>query len=408
LVGALAAMAAAQTRNDLQDYLSSVYTAVPASDWAKLNDQAITAMFNNLTFYYYGAPINGASFPKGRVVSHQYAGTTCDCLHISLRQCIPSKSSFCPYWNLTTFLDMEWVETQSKPIPSNAWFEGLTYWGEWGFPLSCRDSSWMKSNVYGWNRHMWLYPTKGLGYWFYTGKTAAAPNKIAWLLNYGVGAVGKNKTDIMEYMATTSCPNYRNTSSCTVCSNPTVSGQCCCHGSGRNLGVQVQNYKQSYRIATWEQALSDVADMYLNGLFGEDGRHNQYWPNGTFFGYVNLLDDDIIDIMDTQSFLTAQFYREPQHSQTFNQQFANPVYSFEVLTNYPQSVYSWNKYCAQDGIAFGQLNPVANFLNFMNNGYLDGAQNVTPVAKWTPRPEFAQVFNRQGPIMTPNKLHGRW
>jgi hypothetical protein len=39
LVGALAAMVAAQTRNDLQNYLASVYTAVPASDWAKLNDQ---------------------------------------------------------------------------------------------------------------------------------------------------------------------------------------------------------------------------------------------------------------------------------------------------------------------------------------------------------------------------------
>jgi hypothetical protein len=39
MVSALAALAAAQTRSDLQNYLSSVYTAVPASDWAKLNDQ---------------------------------------------------------------------------------------------------------------------------------------------------------------------------------------------------------------------------------------------------------------------------------------------------------------------------------------------------------------------------------
>jgi hypothetical protein len=54
---------------------------------------------------------------------------------------------------------------------------GLTFVGEWGFPISCTDARWMRK-VYGWNRHIWLYPTKGLGYWFNAGKTAAAYNKV--------------------------------------------------------------------------------------------------------------------------------------------------------------------------------------------------------------------------------------
>jgi hypothetical protein len=370
-------------------------------------------LFNNLTFYYDGAPINGPSFPRGRSVSHQYAGTVCDCLHINLRQCIPSKSPMCAYWNLTTYLDMKWIQDEAKPIPDNGWFEGLTYWGEWGFPLSCRDSSWMKKSVYGWNRHMWLYPTKGLGYWFNAGKTAAAPNKVAWLLQYGVGAVGKNKTDIMDYMAKITCPNYRTTSGCTICTSPTQTGQCCCHGSGRNLGNQVYDWKGQNRIVSWDQALSDVADMYLSGMYGEDGRRS-YYPNGTYFGYVNILDDDIIDIMDNNKYITAQFYREPQHTQTFNQQFANPVYSFEILTNYPQNVYSWKNYCALDGQMFGQLNPVTQLDAFLNNGYLNVSSStaVVPVAKWVPRPEFEHVFDRNGPLasIVPglDKSHGRF
>ena len=222
-------------------------------------------------------------------------------------------------------MNMDWLETRATPIPSNSWFEGLTYWGEWGWPLSCRDSSWMKDYIYGWNRHMWLYPTKGLGLWFNVGKTAAAPNKVAWLLKYGIPTLGQNKTEVMDYMANLVCPNYEAESSCTVCQNPTFSGQCCCHGSGRNLGVQVSNY-MSRKGVSKQQALNDVADMYINGMFGEDGRRNA-WPIGTFFGYVNLLDDDILSIQDQESYLPAQFYREPQHRQV-RKEFSDPVEYF--------------------------------------------------------------------------------
>ena len=61
----------------------------------------------------------------------------------------------------------------------------------------------MKRQVYGFFGHMWLYPTKGLGVWFNVGKTAAAPNKVAWLIKYGQGSLGQNKTEIMDYLAET-------------------------------------------------------------------------------------------------------------------------------------------------------------------------------------------------------------
>jgi len=382
--------ACAQKRKDLQTYLASVYTSVPNASWAKLSDSQITWIFNNLTFYYQGAPTAGPTWPKGRVISHEYAGTTCDCLHINLKQCQPHGSrTNCQFWNLTTYLDMNWVKNKAKQMPSNSWFEGLTYWGEWGFPLSCRNNSWMKSQIYGWNRHMWLYPVKGLGYWFNTGKTAAAPNKVAWLIKYGVGTVGTNKTDIMDYMARTSCPNYKNTSSCDVCANPTGPGQCCCHGSGRNLGVQVNNYRNSKKVS-WAQALSDVADMYVNGMFGEDGSLN--WPIGTYFGYVNLLDNDILNLQTKGSYLSAQFTREPQHSMVGNE-FGDPVYAFEVLMNYPNKVYSWSNFCSLDGTGFAQMNPLADIAKFTNHLTLSGKPSA-PVSKWVPRPEFAAVFTQ--------------
>ena len=180
-------------------------------------------------------------------------------------------------------------------------------------------------------QHMWLYPTKGLGLWFNVGKTAAAPNKVAWLLKYGSseGTIGSNKTEIMHYMAKLTCPDYEaaNRTWCDVCANPTFPNQCCCHGSGRNLGVQVSNYRAFNQVSN-EKALNDVADMYINGMFGEDGRRSQ-WPVGTYFGYVNLLDDDIFAIREQQQFLTAQFYREPQHRQV-GREFSDPVSALRV------------------------------------------------------------------------------
>ena len=38
---------------------------------------------------------------------------------------------------------------------------------------------------------------------------AAAYNKVAWLLKYGVGVLGQTTADIMDYMADVTCPGYQ-------------------------------------------------------------------------------------------------------------------------------------------------------------------------------------------------------
>jgi len=403
-----AVVAAAINRADYQDYLTSVYAL---SNFSKLSDPDLYALYDNLTFYYEDNP----AFTSGqRDNSINYAGTTCDCLHIQLPACIPAKPpSFpgCELWNCTTYLNMEWLHDQAF-IPDNAWFEGLTFVGEWGFPVSCTDPRWMRK-VYGWNRHIWLYPTKGLGYWFNAGKTAAAYNKVAWLIKFGQGTLGNNKTEIMDYLAETSCPNYKNvTSGCTICPNPTTKGLCCCHGAGRNLGIQISDYKYEYRV-TWQQALSDVADMYITGMFGEDGGQSYYWPNGTYFGYVNLLDDDILDLQDKFSYQTAQFLREPQHT-LVGVEFSEPVYAFEVLTNYDYSVSSWSDFCRGDGKLFGVTDPLQQMSTFMSQGYLTSG-TFKSIKNWVPRPGFMAQFTGQvalnGGVFTgrvDNTNHGRY
>lgn len=68
-------------------------------------------------------------------------------------------------------------------------------------------------------------------------------------------------------------------------------------------------------------------------------------------------------VADKYNYVTAQFVREPQvrphvgvgdaSSLTSSPQhtlvgveFSDPVYAFEVLTNYPRSVYTWDRFCA--------------------------------------------------------------
>lgn len=165
---------------------------------------------------------------------------------------------------------------------------------------------------------------------------------------------------------------------------------------------------------SWDQALSDVADMYINGMFGEDGRR-YYWPNGTYFGYVNLLDDDILRLQDKYSYVTAQFVREPQHT-LVGQEFSDPVYAFEILTNYDRSTYTWQRFCQRDGSDFGVLDPVAQYQNYMSKGYLlSGSGKVLPMSAWKPRPEFLAQFQRNfedfdyDPAeQIDDKTHGRW
>ena len=178
----------ASSRADVQTYLESVYGM---SNFASFSDAALYQFFNTLTFYYQDRP-TPPNWPKGRKQSHpckcavlavfreQYlyfimyyfvaarfllfcvfssnrpthahathafahkhvradAGTVCDCLHINLTMC-ETRPAKCEFWPLETYLNLPWVLKHQLPgFPSNAWFEGLTYPGEWGFPISCQN-----------------------------------------------------------------------------------------------------------------------------------------------------------------------------------------------------------------------------------------------------------------------------
>jgi hypothetical protein len=116
----------------------------------------------------------------------------------------------CPFWPLETYLTLQWDLAHQMPgYPANVWFEGLTYPGEWGFPISCQNRT-LGKQVYAWHRFVWLYPVTGSGVWFNTGNTAAAYNKPHWLLKYGQNAgIGSTPAQIMDSMATLTCTNYR-------------------------------------------------------------------------------------------------------------------------------------------------------------------------------------------------------
>lgn len=150
----------------------------------------VFAFFNSLTYYYEGHPYS-PNWPKRKqshpcafwrlvcaralfverrlysvcFVARVDAGTRCDCLHINLTMC-ETRPSSCDFWPIETYLNMPWVLQHQMPgFPSNAWFEGsgrdpatgdalalshlcvclslhtlgLTYPGEWGFPISCQN-----------------------------------------------------------------------------------------------------------------------------------------------------------------------------------------------------------------------------------------------------------------------------
>eukprot|EP01108_Squamamoeba_japonica_P009689 TRINITY_DN9173_c0_g1_i1.p1 TRINITY_DN9173_c0_g1~~TRINITY_DN9173_c0_g1_i1.p1 ORF type:complete len:250 (-),score=113.62 TRINITY_DN9173_c0_g1_i1:61-735(-) len=224
----------------------------------------------------------------------------------------------------------------------------------------------------------------------------------------------------MDYLAETTCPNWESQRSCEACANPTYPGKCCCHSAAvRNLGIQVGDYMRRKSLSK-NDALDAVADMYIDGLFGEG---EDKYPVGTYFGYVNLLDDDIMRIQRANQFLTAQFTREPQHSQVCNE-FSDPVYAFEILAQWPSSVYSWDKFCALDGTDFGTIDVVGSgqINDYLDHLYLPQKQPpgaLAPTSKWVPRPEFAHVFDRNddelaaaaahpNPFVAENRRHGRW
>jgi hypothetical protein len=219
---------------------------------------------------------------------------------------------------------------------------GLTYPGEWGFPISALNRT-LGAAVYGWSEKLWLYPVTGTGVWFNTGKTAGAFNKIHWLLKFGVPTFASSKRAAMDKMANIVCPNYQQRTSCQYCSNPLDPTRCCCHGhGGLNLGMQVVDTKNQLLgpTATWDDALDAVAHMYESGFGGNEGEGvpaGLQWPNGTYFCYVNLLDYPMTHLFEKQSIDSVQMLAEPQHGGYHSQ----PGYAFEVHFHAP---YQGNNY----------------------------------------------------------------
>lgn len=122
-----------------------------------------------------------------------------------------------------------------------------------------------------------MYPSTGLGYWFYTGNTAAEYNKVSWLLKYGMGKLGLGNTirDVMRSLAIRVCPTFPNQTSCTTCADPGDLSICCCHGSGYNMGVQIVDVARFKRISL-DAAIDLVAQYYINGSFGQEDARRMY------------------------------------------------------------------------------------------------------------------------------------
>lgn len=378
-------VAGAATRAQVQQYLESVYSQ---SNFSALSDQEVFDFYNSLTFYYEGYP--KAPNMHYRKESHPYAGTVCDCLHLNLTMCQVRPAS-CPFWPLTTFLTMDFVNSHQMPgFPSNVWFEGLTYPGEWGFPVSCTNYT-LGRTVYAWHHTFWLYPETGSGIWFNTGNTAAAYNKVAWLLAYGTG-LGSTLDQKMHSITSMVCSNYQNRTSCAnSCTDPQKSDPtyCCCHGRhGHNLGTQVYDVKTRFG-GTWQQALITTAGYYVKGLLGS-GQSPSPYPVGTFFSVLDTLDGTIKHEQSTQQFDSVQLLREPQHGGYHSQ----PEYAFEMLQHSPfdNSYYRWSDYCSSSQKAIGVLDPLQDRNNYMQNGYVHANVSTKRINAFVPRPSFAALF----------------
>lgn len=375
-------------RSSVQAYLESVYSA---SNFSALSDADVYAFYNSLTFYYEGAPTNVPGWPA-RQQSHPYASSVCDCLHLQVPMCQNrTLNPACPFWPLTTYLDMAYVNKFSLPgFPANAWVEGITYPGEWGFPLSCINQT-LGRTVYAWHRTFWLYPTTGTGVWFNTGNTAPAYNKVAWLLQYGTG-LGATVAQKMDAITTLVCTGYQNRTSCTSpCSDTQRSDPtyCCCHGRhGRNLGTQVYDVKQRFGY-TWQQALVTTAGYYSSGMLGA-GSTSQY-PVGTFFAVLDKLDAKIKRDQEQAQVDSVQLLREPQHGGYHS----DPVYAFELLQHSPfdgRSYYKWYDYCNPKQAAIAVLDPLLQLQNYTQYGFVTAAVPTKRVDAFVPRPQFKSLF----------------
>jgi len=161
-------------RQDVIDYLNSVYFGAPGV-FGNMTDTKLYNIFDSLTYYYDGAPTSptwSKTYPNGRIKSEPYAATWGDCLHISLAKCVPRTTPRSGFYPMTTYLNMDFVNSTigNASLPSNTWFEGVTYPGEWGMPMSCIDSKLMK-RVYAYHGSQWLYPTTG-NFFFERGEDA--------------------------------------------------------------------------------------------------------------------------------------------------------------------------------------------------------------------------------------------
>jgi len=375
----------AGTRAQVQQYLESVYSQ---SDFSPLSDAEVFAFHNSLTFYYEGYPTT-PNWPR-RKESHPYAGTVCDCLHLNLTMC-QTRPAACPFWPVTSFLTMEYVQSHQLPgFPANVWVEGLTFPGEWGFPLSCTNRT-LGRTVYAWHHTFWLYPETGTGVWFNTGNTAPAYNKVAWLIAYGSG-LGSTLDQKMHSIVSMVCTGYQNLTTCAQsCTDPQKSDPtyCCCHGRhGRNLGTQVYDVKSRFGY-TWQQALITTANYYVQGMFG-DGQQPSPYPVGTFFAVLDTLDSTIKREQSSQQFDSVQLLREPQHGGYHSQ----PDYAFEILQHSPfdSGYYRWSDYCTPSQMAIAVLDPLQDVNHYMKAGYVGANVTTKRIDAFKPRPEFAALF----------------
>jgi hypothetical protein len=226
---------------------------------------------------------------------------------------------------------------------------------------------------------------------FNTGNTAAAFNKPHWLLKYSGGTLGSTQAQIMDAIAELVCSNYQTVSSCTSsCTDDQKSDPkyCCCHGhNGGNLAMQVAAVRQQNGL-TWDAALTAVAQMYASGMTGDEHYSSSY-PNGTFFGYIDMLDDTIKSLQVQNSYDTVQFIREPQHGGYHS----NPVYAFEILyhTPYTRSYYRWIDFCNVNQRAIALLDPLADKA-YLQNGYIKSPATTKTLSAFVPRPSFAALF----------------
>jgi len=374
-----------------------------ASGWAALSDNEIFTLYSNLTFYFPSAPDATqlpqwqTLYPNGRNPSHPYAGTVCDCLHVQLTECQTfSPTATCNYWPVSTYLNMAWVESFSEGFPSNVWFEGLSFPGEWAFPLSCNNPN-IGQGVYGFNNHIWLYPITGFGVWWNTGNTAWGYNKVDWIIRNGVGQsangvfLGNTPLEVMTTLAETVCPGFQNmtTTQCISCPySATGSHQCCCHGAGYNLGTQILQIQQQ-NGGTLQSAIQTVMGYYQTGMYGQDGMQSYSYPVGTAFSYRDLLDPTFMSLQQQLGFESVQFIREPQHSGGSGTP-STPAYSFEFLMQNPSWNYNWQTFCSSQELAV--INPLNFIDSYTSQGYIVNPPNPQDVSTWTPTATFASIF----------------